>query len=185
MRMFNPFHKHTVTAFALTVMITLPCMGQADKIDDLFAELQAAPAEQIEQSARIIEQITAIWADSGSASMDLLLKRGQDALVSGDNQAAVDHFSALVDHAPDFPEAYHRRAMAYFELGYFGPALADLHTALGLNPRHFLAMAGLGFILEDTGQAEKALESYRAAQALNPHDENVQKAIARLEGVAL
>ena len=185
MSIFNPHHKHIVTAFALTVMITLPGLVQAGKIDDLLAELQAVPADQVEQSARIIDQITAIWSDSGSASMDLLLQRGQEALDSGDMQAAIDHFSALVDHAPEFPEGYHSRAMAYFEAGYFGPALADLRTTLALNPHHFMAMAGLGYILEDTGEVEQALETYRAAMELNPHNENVQKAVARLEGVAL
>ncbi len=185
MSIFNPFHKYTVTAFALTVMITLPCAGQAGKIDDLFAELQAVPADQVEQSARIVDQINAIWSDSGSASMDLLLQRGHAALEEGEIQAAIDHFSALVDHAPGFSEGYHGRAMAYFEAGYYGPALVDLRKTLSLNPRQFLALRGLGFILEDAGQTEQALETYRAALALNPHDENVQMAIARLEGVAL
>lgn len=185
MSIFNPHHKHIVTAFVLTVMITLPSLAFAGKIDDLFAKLQAVPADQAEQSARIVDQITAIWEDSGSASMDLLLQRGQDALDGDETQAAIDHFSALVDHAPDFSEGYHGRAMAYFEAGYFGPALADLRTTLALNPRHFKAMTGLGFILEDTGEPEQALEAYRAALNLNPNDENVQKAVRRLEGVAL
>jgi len=185
MSIFNPHHKHIVTAFALTVMITIPSLAQAGKIDDLFAQLQAVPADQIEQSVRIVDQINAIWSDSGSTSMDLLLQRGKEALDNGDVQAAIDHFSALVDHAPDFAEGYHGRAMAYFEAGYFGPALSDLRTALALNPRHFIAMTGLGFILEETGEPEQALEIYRAVLKLNPNAENVQKAIKRLEGVAL
>ena len=185
MSIFNPLHKHIVTAFALTVMIILPSLAKAGKIDDLFAELQAAPADQVEQSVRIVDQISAIWSDSGSTSMDLLLQRGKEALDSGDAQAAIDHFSALVDHAPEFAEGYHGRAMAYFEAGYFGPALNDLRTTLALNPRHFMAMTGLAFILEDTGESEQALEIYREVLELNPHDENVQKAVTRLEGVAL
>ena len=185
MSIFNPIHKYIVAAFVATVMFPLPLAAQAAPIDDLFAELQVLSADQTDQSERIASQIRAIWSKSGSASMDLLLKRGRDALEANNLQAAIDHFSALVDHAPDFAEAYHARAQAYFEAGYFGPALADLRTALALNPRHFEAMRGLGFILEETGEAQKALWTYRKALVLNPADEDVQKAILRLEGMAL
>jgi len=185
MSIFNPFHKHTVTALALTVMITLPSLAQADKIDDLFAQLQAVPDDQGEQSARIVGQINAIWSDSGSASMDLLLKRGADALQDGDTQAAIEHYSALVDHAPDFAAGYNARAQAYLIAGYFGPALVDLHTALALNPRHFDAMKGIGIIQEEIGEPEQALESFRKALELNPSDKDLQMAIAHLAGVAL
>jgi len=182
MSIFNPLHKRIVTAFAVIAMFSLPIRAQEVSIDDLFAELQSAPAEQTE---RITEKIRNIWSQSGSPSMDLLLKRGQDALEDGDTQAAVDHYSALVDHAPDFAEAYHGRATAYFDAGYFGPAMADLRRVLTLNPRHFGAMIGLAFILETTGEPEKALEAYRGVLELVPHDQDVLDAVMRLEDVAL
>jgi len=185
MSIFNPHHKCIVTALALTVMITLPAAAKAGEIDDLFAQLQAIPADQVAQSARIVDQIGAIWADSGSASMDLLLERGQKALDEDDTQAAIDHFSALVDHAPEFAQGYYSRAMAYFQAGYYGPALADLRVTLALNPRHFMAMQGLAYIQEETGEPKKALETLRAVLKLNPNDADVQKAIAHLKGMAL
>jgi len=185
MSIFNPIHKYIVAALAGTVMITLPIMAQELTIDDLFVELQAVPADQAEQTERITKQISALWSSSGSASMDLLLKRGTDALKAKDTQAAIDHLSALVDHAPNFAQAYHARAQAYFDAGYIGPALADLRTALALNPRHFRAMTGLAYILEETGESQKALETYRKVLELNPNDPVATKAAKRLEGVAL
>lgn len=185
MSIFNPLHKHIVAAFAATVMITLPIKAQEGKIDDLFAQLQAIPADHPEQSVRIVEQITAAWAKSSSASMDLLLKRGSDALEAGDIQAAIDHFSALVDHAPDFAEGYNARAAAYFLAGYYGPALVDLRAALALNPRHFEAMAGIALIQQEAGERQKALETFRNVLELNPNDEDALKAVSHLEGVAL
>jgi len=182
MSIVNHIHKRIVTALALTVVFSLPANAQEVNIDDLFAELQSAP---VEQTDRIAKQIMSIWSQSGSASMDLLLKRGEDALENGETQAAIDHFSALVDHAPDFAEAYHARATAYFDAGYFGPALADLHTVLSLNPRHFGALTGLAFILESTDEPEKALETYRAVLELLPNDQDVLDAVTRLEDVAL
>jgi len=151
-------------------------------VDELFDELQIATVEQTE---RITKQIETLWSQSGSASMDLLLKRGRDALQDGDTEAAIEHLTALVDHAPDFAEGYYTRATAYFEAGLFGPALADLRTTLALNPRHFGALTGLAYILEETEKPEKALAAYRKVLELVPHDETVQEAVLRLEGVAL
>jgi len=182
MSIINPIHKRIVTAFALTVMFSLPLGAQEVTVDELFDELQLAT---VEQTDRITKQIETLWSQSGSASMDLLLKRGVDALQEGDTQAAIEHLSALIDHAPDFAEAYYTRATAYFESGLFGPALADLHTTLALNPRHFGALTGLAYILEETEEPEKALDAYRAVLELVPHDETVQEAVSRLEGVAL
>ncbi len=182
MSIFNPHHKHIVAAFAVTIMFSLPLAAQEVNIDDLFAELQTVPAEE---SDRIASKIMTIWADSGSAAMDLLLKRGEDALADGDTQAAIDHLSALVDHAPDFAEGYNARAATYFEAGYFGPALADIRTALSLNPRHFEAMTGLAVIQEAMDAPEKALETYRGVLDLIPNDQDVLDAVSRLEGVAL
>ena len=36
--------------------------------------------------------------------MDLLLGRGNEALEAEDYPTAIEHFSALIDHAPDFAE---------------------------------------------------------------------------------
>ncbi|GHE00770.1 hypothetical protein U879_14395 [Defluviimonas sp. 20V17] len=120
------------------------------------------------------------WSSSGSSAMDLLLERGRKALGADNTDAAIDHLTALIDHAPDFAEGYNMRAMAYYEAGLFGPALADLGHALQLNPHQFGALAGLGMILEDSGFDKKALAAYKASAAIDPHQPSVNQAIARL-----
>lgn len=121
------------------------------------------------------------WSNSGSPAMNLLLERGRDAIDAGDYTAAIDHLTALIDHAPDFAEAYNARATAYYEAGEFGPALADIATTLKLNPHHFAALAGLGMILEQMGEPKRALAAYKASAAIHPHQPAVEKAIKRLE----
>lgn len=121
------------------------------------------------------------WRASGSPAMDLLLTRGRSALEAGDTQAALAHLSALTDHAPDFAEGFNARALAWYRAGYYGPAMADLHRSLTLNPRHFGALSGLAAILEETGQTARALEVFRAARAIHPHDPDLEAAVARLE----
>ena len=150
----------------------------AARLDQLFAELATADPDQ---ASRIEGQIATLWSKSGSAGMDLLLRRGEDALEAGEHQAALEHFSALVDHAPDFAEGYNGRATAYYLLGLTGPALEDIRRALALNPRHFGAMRGFGIVLEELERPDQALEVYRAILALHPHAEGVADAVTRLE----
>ena len=168
--------KCIVTALVLTVGYSLPAVGAT--LDELFDDLATA---EDGAGGRIERQIVGIWEKSGSPSFDLLLRRGKDALDEGAPDVALEHFSALVDHAPDFAEGYNGRATAYFLLGMIGPALDDLRQALVLNPRHFGAMRGVGVILEDLGRPGDALEVYRAILALSPASTDMQEAADRLE----
>lgn len=130
---------------------------------------------------RVERQILNEWSKSGSAAMDLLLQRGRDALREDDTRAAIEHLTALTDHAPDFAEGWNTRATALFRAGQAGPAMADLARALSLNPDHFGALSGVGTILAETGNKKGALAAYRAALAIHPHHERVRTAVERLE----
>jgi tetratricopeptide (TPR) repeat protein len=121
------------------------------------------------------------WSQSGSPTADLLLDRGRTAMESGDIEVAIDHLTALVDHAPDFAEGYNARATAYYRAGLYGPALADIEMALALNPQHFGAIMGLALILEETGHPADALSAYRAVSAIHPHRPTLKDAMERLE----
>ncbi|WP_232830509.1 tetratricopeptide repeat protein [Oceanicella sp. SM1341] len=141
---------------------------------DRLSDPDAPAPERIEQ--RVIE----LWSDSGSDTANLLLRRGQDALNAEDYEAAIEHFSALIDHEPGFAEAWNARATTFFMMDLPGLSVPDIEQALTLNPQHFGALAGLGIILEQTGEAKGALAAFRAAQALNPHRDQVNEAVDRL-----
>ena len=113
--------------------------------------------------------------------MDLLLARGNAALAAEDYPPAIEHFSALIDHAPDFAEGWNGRATAYFMMGEYSLSIADVEHVLVLNPRHFGALAGLGFMLEQLDEPQLALRALEAAQKLNPNRPNVNDAVKRLE----
>jgi tetratricopeptide (TPR) repeat protein len=171
--------KCVVTALLVSVGVLGPAAAELPKLDDLFGQL--ATAETPEAAARIENEIYLEWSKSGSAAIDLLLRRGQDAIDAGESVLAAEHFTAAIDHAPDFAEAYHGRATAYYLSGQLGPALDDLRQTLVLNPRHFPAMRGFAIILEELGREEQALEVYRKVQDINPEDTAVGEAVARLE----
>ncbi|MDR0810561.1 MAG: tetratricopeptide repeat protein [Gemmobacter sp.] len=152
--------------------------GEAATLDQLLTELKTADAED---SVVIEQDIWRLWSHSGSAAMDLLLDRGRTAMDQGDMEAALDHLTALTDHAPDFAEGWNARATVYFHAGRYGQSVADLEHALALNPRHFGALAGFGAILEQLDRKPQALEVYRAALAIHPHMQTVLEAVKRLE----
>lgn len=153
-------------------------MAQTDQLDSLFEELKGADERA---AARIEREIWNEWSKSGSPAMDLLLQRGRDSMAAGETAAAIEHFTALTDHAPEFAEGWNARATAYFQAGELGPSVNDIARTLTLNPRHFGALSGLGMIFEQLDQPEKALEAYRAALAIHPRLQGVIEAVERLE----
>lgn len=150
----------------------------AEPLDDLFGKLKSADARE---AARLEREIWNEWSKSGSPAMDLLLQRGRDALSAGNTKEAIEHFTALTDHAPDFAEGWNARATAFFQARQLGPSIADIARTLTLNPRHFGAMAGLGAIYEELDNPQKALEIYRAALAIHPNLRGVSQSVERLE----
>jgi tetratricopeptide (TPR) repeat protein len=126
-------------------------------------------------------QIYRAWSQSGSPSADYLLRRGREAMEADDLGAAYDHLTALTDHAPDFAEGWNARATLLYRMGAYGPSIADIERVLALEPRHFAALAGLGIMLEEMGEAERALEIFRRAHAIHPHRPDIEEAIGRIE----
>ena len=133
------------------------------------------------EAAKVATQIKRSWARSGSASADLLLKRGRDALQAKKPKVAIEHLTALTDHAPDFAEGWHMRASALYQQKLYGPALEDLEKTLTLNPNHFEAIQGLGAIFEQLGDPKRAYEVYEQVLTIHPHHADVLEAMERLE----
>jgi tetratricopeptide (TPR) repeat protein len=150
----------------------------AARLDALFVELAEPGRDDWE---RIEGEIIRIWSKSGSPAMDLLLRRGNEALEAEDYAAALEHFSALTDHAPDFAEGWNGRATAFYLMDEYSLAIADVERVLALEPRHFGALSGLAFMLEAMGEPELALEALQLVQALNPNRPNINQAVTRLE----
>lgn len=152
----------------------------AQRLDMLFAEL-AEPGRTDWQS--IETDIAHIWAKSGSPSMDLLLERGAAANAAENYPLALEHYSALLDHAPDFAEGWNARATTYFLMEEYSLSMSDIEHVLALNPRHFGALQGLAVMLEELGEPKLALDAWKAVQHLNPNNPKINDTVKRLERV--
>lgn len=171
-----------LTAILLALALWLPfartAAAQEQDLDALFQRLQQP---DLAEWKSVETEIWRQWSRSGSPAMDLLLQRGRDAMEEGDYPAAIEHLTALTDHAPGFAEGWNARATAFFYAGQYGPSIADIRQALMLEPRHFAALSGLGMIFEEMGRTEQAVEAFRLAHSIHPHATGINEALERLE----
>jgi len=161
--------------------LSVPLLGQSGEPVDVDTLLEELANPETSNWQAVERRIRAEWSKSGSAAMDLLLQRGEKALEAQDFDAALQHFTALTDHAPDFAEGWNGRATALFNKEMFGPAMQDLRRTLALNTQHFGAMTGLAVVLQSVGMEEQALEVWHMVQGMHPHRPEVQDAIEVLE----
>lgn len=177
MRMKRFFHNLALAACLCGVPGLAAAQGQT-RADELLDRL----AQPDLRNWRVVEdEIYMLWSRSGSATADYLLSRGRAALEAGDFDAAYNHLTALTDHAPEFAEGWNARATLFFQANRYGPSIADIQRVLALEPRHFGALTGLGFMLEEMGRLEEAQAAFRAAQTIHPHREEINEALRRVE----
>lgn len=177
-----PFDGPGLTAPGSPMPSVPPAPGEAPQDQGALEKLYRDLADPGNPNWAITESdVQREWSKSGSPTMDLLLRRGREALQAGDLDAAIEHLTALTDHAPDFPEGWNARATAFFMKGRLGLAVWDIQHTLVLNPHHYGALAGLGLIFEQLDRPDMALKAYRASLAINPHQVPVLEAVGRLE----
>jgi tetratricopeptide (TPR) repeat protein len=148
-------------------------------VDVLFAQL--AKTQSPEDARPIEERIFALFDQSGSPSIDLLMARAAAAMAGSDNDAARKLFDSVTGIAPDFAEGWHERAQLQVADGDDEAAMISLQKAVILNPRQFEAMSQLGDLLEEYGDKAGALKMYKRALALDPQLEGAAKHVQALE----
>ena len=144
----------------------------AAKLDALFAELAEPGREDWE---RIEGEITRIWSRSGSDAMDLLLRRGNEALEAEDYGAALEHFTALTDHAPDFAEGWNARATTFYLMGEYALSIADVERVLALNPAAFRGAGGARLHVRGDGRAGAGAEGAAGGAGAQPQPAEHQR----------
>jgi len=82
---------------------------------------------------------------------------------------AETRLARLLRRAPDFAEAWHKRAALLYLLGRDAECLLDLRRTLELEPRHFGAMLHFAEILNSVHAAAEARFAVRAARSIHPH----------------
>lgn len=146
--------------------------------DEMFDALKSAETDQ--EAARAEADIVASWTDSGSGTVALLMERAGIAEQAGDAQLARAFYDRIVMIDPTYAEGWYRRAALFLREENYSEALRDMNETLSLEPRHFPAWTGLGFVLETLGAEAEALEAYQTALDIHPQLVPAKRAVARL-----
>ncbi|MGE0052572.1 MAG: tetratricopeptide repeat protein [Hyphomicrobium sp.] len=132
-------------------------------------------------ATKVTETIERIWRLPGGDTVNLLLDRAADAANKNNPELALKLLDAAVDLAPDYAEAWSRRAFVYYLRGDTPRALGDLRRTLALEPNHFKALEGLSKILEEQGQKKGALKALEQLYRINPNTPGAKTSIDNLK----
>ncbi|MDX2204194.1 MAG: hypothetical protein NW223_15695 [Hyphomicrobiaceae bacterium] len=148
-------------------------------LSDLYALLATSDTE--ESAKAVAEGIERIWLNSGSATIDLLMERAGKAVSEKKLPLAIKILDHVVELAPDYAEAWNRRAYAHFLNEDVERALGDLRRTLALDAHHFKALDGLAQILREVGQKKGALKALRELLEVHPYWPGAKQQLDELE----
>ncbi len=144
-------------------------------LDRLFARL--AKASDPDEAAGIAGVIERLWMQSGSDTADLLMARAMEAAQASHRDIALSLLDKVVGLDPGWAEAWNKRATLRFLDDDDSGAMEDIGHTLALEPRHFGALSGMGFILKRNGLEKGALTALRRAQSIYPESPDIKKAV--------
>ncbi len=153
--------------------------SRADQLDTLFAELESTKDDAAAKQAE--DGIIAIWLQSGSDTVDLLMSWSVKAIANKDYAKALDILDRVITLKPDYVEGWNKRATVYFLTDKYSQSISDIERVLALEPRHFGALVGLGSIFRGLGDDKRAIAAYKQALALDPHLDAARKVLLELE----
>ncbi len=154
--------------------IALGSVGIREDLPLLYSALYDADALVRKLAEDAIWQV---WSRSGNALHDRILQRGIEQMQTGHYASAVRSFSALIRLAPDFAEAWNKRATVYFIVGEDERSIADVEQVLEREPYHFGALSGYGQLMLRKREYRRALGYFERALTINPNMRDVSKSI--------
>ncbi|MEP4379202.1 MAG: tetratricopeptide repeat protein [Alphaproteobacteria bacterium] len=157
-------------AIVIAIAITGPRHAGADqndpRLDNLFLILQSSEEEIEIRAAENL--IWTTWIAHENSENTRLMYMGIKAMADRRFDDAVELYTALIDQAPDYAEAWNKRATVYFIQGKLALSSADVEQTLALEPRHFGALSGLGQIEMLRGNGDAALQAFEDAVKVHP-----------------
>ena len=137
------------------------------RLPELFAALAGAPGPA--QALPIEGAIWKIWLEGGDPALDTVMARGIAAMTANRLRDAAERFTELILAAPEFAEAWNKRATVYYLMDRYEDSVRDIERTLALEPRHFGAISGMGLIFLGRGDEEGALGAFEKVLEIHPH----------------
>jgi len=135
-------------------------------LTQLFRRLAACPSGEATETE---DRIWNVWMHHPHARAAAVLEAATRDIAAKRYDIAETRLTRLLRSAPDFAEAWHKRATLYYLLGRDAECLHDIGRTLALEPRHFAAMLHFAEILLGAGESGDARYAFAAALSLHPH----------------
>lgn len=166
----------------LLALVNSPSAQQTNpRLETLFAELQTQnDADRIEALER---EIWAIWNDSGRADVNAGMAEARQALMMQGLIAALGVYDRVISMAPNFAEAWNRRATMHYMNGDYKASMKDIEKTLALEPRHYGAIFGKALIHTERGDFAAARAAFDEVRKVHPHAQGVDGALERLRSL--
>ena len=166
----------------LAVALSMPSTSVSDQTDPRLGELFAELAGERDPE-RILTAETAIWRiwlDGGEPSLNEGMARGILAMNTNRFDDAAERFTELIAAAPNFAEAWNKRATVYYLMERYEDSVRDIERTLALEPRHFGAISGMGLIFLQLGDEVGALDAFEKVLEIHPHARGARFHVERL-----
>jgi tetratricopeptide (TPR) repeat protein len=159
-----------IILFLISLIIVSSSVSVSDQKDHrlslLFSELKLANSNV--KAQRIEKKIWEIWMTHKDTKINSRMVLGVQLMKNNKFSASINVFSSIINKAPNFSEAWNKRATVRFLMGNLSGSIRDINKVLLLEPRHFGAISGLGVIFRTIGEPEKALKAFRKIKEIYP-----------------
>lgn len=126
----------------------------------------------------VTDYLAAIQADP---KMDVAFyELGATYQALNQHQKAIGAFGSAISIKGNNADYYYGRCVSYSWLGNFGSAINDCEAASRMRPGSAELLGSLGRLYEDSGQKQRAIETYRKALAINPNQPEATEGLKHL-----
>ena len=137
--------------------------------------LQALRGDDAALAAKAAETLWTLWHRSGDSKIDAMLYKGIVTMQAQKYDEAEATFTSIIAVAPEFAEAWNKRATVRYMTANYDASVADCIETLARNPNHFGALSGQGLCHMALGQFREAADLFRRTLAVHPHLDNARQ----------
>jgi tetratricopeptide (TPR) repeat protein len=173
---------NTTLALVTTTGRRAPSPVLPRALEPLFSRL--AVCHDDTEATAVEDRIWDLWMYHPHRRAARDLDRAATEIAAQCHDIAETRLARLLRAAPDYAEAWNKRATLYYLQERDDECLRNLHRVLELEPRHFGALCAVAEILLAHEDREGALLAFETALRIHPHLDEARQRVSELRSPA-